>query len=67
MVAFQTGDAELALKMQESVYSGAAGLSYCYCSIFDECWSVSSLRGAEEEPIQPEPECPDYGDQGFLD
>jgi hypothetical protein len=67
VVAFNTVHTELALKMQEAVYNGAARLSYCYCSIFDECWSAYSSRPAGEEPIEPVAQCPDHGDRGFLD
>ncbi len=67
VVAFQTQHNELALKMQDAVYSGAAEISYCYCSIFDDCWMTSSTRPAGEEPIEPVDSCPDYGDGSFLD
>ncbi len=67
VVAFQTQDAGLALEMQEAVYGGAAQLSYCYCSIFDECWNSSSVRPEGEEPIQSVEQCPDYGAAGFVD
>ena len=65
--AFQTHHTELAMKMQEAVYSGAMTLSYCYCSIFDECWSTSSSRPADEEPIEQVEACADYGRDSFLD
>lgn len=67
VAAFQTHDAGLALKMQEAVYSGAAQLSYCYCSIFDDCWLSDSDRPEGEETIQPVTQCPDYGAAGFVD
>ncbi len=65
VVAFQTDDTELALSMQEAVYSGAVELTYCYCSIFDECWRISSAKAAAENPMGPVAECPDYGARGF--
>lgn len=67
VIAFQTQHNDLALKMQDAVYSGAAELSYCYCSIFNDCWMTSSTRPAREEPVDPVESCPDYGDRGFLD
>lgn len=67
LVAFNTENTELALKLQESVYNGALAVSYCYCSIFDECWNMPSSIADTEEPIQPVANCPDYGEEGFLD
>ena len=67
VVAFQTHHAELALKLQSAVYSGSVALSYCYCSIFDECWSKSSSRPAGEEPLETVDQCPDHGNAGFID
>lgn len=67
ITVFQTDNTELALKLQEVVYSGTAAISYCYCSIFDDCWISSSAPSAEKQPIQPVDQCPDYGSDGFLD
>ncbi len=67
VVAFQTAERELALSMQEAVYSGTARLTYCYCSIFDECWSTSSSLPADAEPIQRVEQCQDYGEASFID
>ncbi len=67
VVAFQTQYTELALKFQEAIYQGALGLTYCYCSIFDECWSTSSGSKAGDDPLHAVTQCPDYGDKSFLD
>jgi hypothetical protein len=67
IIAFQTHDRRLALAMQEAVYSGRAGLRYCYCSIFDDCWQVQSLSGAEDASRQAVDACPDYGEASFRD
>ena len=67
IVAVQTENTELARAMQEAVYSGALSVSYCYCSIFDECWNLPSSAANAEEIIQPIAYCPNYGEEGFLD
>ena len=67
VVAFQTHHTELARKLQAAVYSGAAGLSYCYCSIFDECWTVDSLDTTSGDGITAVEQCPDFGDGRFRD
>jgi hypothetical protein len=38
-------------------------ITYCYCSIFDECWVVDS----EKDLQTPDPVdiCPEFGDQAF--
>ena len=49
--------------LQSLVATGEAQLDYCYCSIFDECWTMT---GATADPT-PErvKKCPDYGDERF--
>ncbi len=48
---------------QRVVADAESSLSYCYCSIFDECWLVESRRN----PHQPEPveHCPEYGESSY--
>lgn len=68
IAAFQTSNRPLALRMQAAVNEGRAGLVYCYCSIFDDCWLNQSWSNANEEgSTQPIEACPDYGDTGFRD
>lgn len=63
--AFQTEHRELALAMQRAIGGGEAGIRYCYCSIFDECWIKDTL----EVPLDAEParteQCPDFGAAAF--
>ncbi|MEM6580653.1 MAG: hypothetical protein AAF699_05240 [Pseudomonadota bacterium] len=57
VIAFQTQHTALALKFQEAVYSGSLSLDYCYCSIFGDCWVVSSAQNDEDEPTRPVEVC----------
>jgi hypothetical protein len=53
--------------MQEAVYSGATEFSFCFCSIFDQCWIQDGSKTAVTDPVQSVGACPDYGDEAFLD
>ena len=67
--AFQTTHRELALAMQRAIGGGEAGIRYCYCSIFDECWIKDTLKDALDDPVNAEPvaiaQCPDFGAAAF--
>lgn len=65
LVAFQTRHRELALGMQKDIYSGALAVTYCYCSIFDDCWIKSSTPPGQRESNQLVDQCPSFGDDGF--
>lgn len=67
LVAFQTQHKDLALRLQDATYSGALNVSYCYCSIFDECWNLPSSADSGAELIQSLSSCPAYGADSFLD
>lgn len=56
-------DADLARNFQAVVQHPDTAITYCYCSIFDECWLANSQSQALD-PQQVEM-CPDYGDEGF--
>lgn len=67
VVAFQTNDRDLALAMQQAVYSGSAVLSYCYCSIFEECWRSGSGSERSDKYTDRVDACPSFGPRAFLD
>ena len=67
VIAFHTHDRHLALRMQEAVYGGSVGLSYCYCSIFDACWEARSGEPSGDPRIDAVEACPDHGDASFRD
>ena len=63
VVMLSTTDPDLARRFQASVANENISITYCYCSIFDECW----LADSQEDIQNPEPvdECPDFGDAAF--
>ena len=56
-------DPNLARRFQAAIANPENSISYCYCSIFDECWLADSRR----DILNPEPveSCPDFGDATF--
>lgn len=66
-VAFETRHRPLVLGLQQAVYSGRVALAYCYCSIFDECWLVTTSNNGREPDHPQVDQCPDYGAATFRD
>lgn len=64
LTSFHTTDRVVVEGMQAGIYSGRVSLSYCYCSIFDDCWNaqISAVGGPEPSPVE---ECPVYGEDRF--
>ena len=58
-----TTDPDLARHFQRAVATQGNYVSYCYCSIFDECWLADS-RGDLQNP-EPVAMCPDFGEESF--
>lgn len=56
-------DPDLARQFQAAIANLENSISYCYCSIFDECWLADSRR----DVLNPESveDCPDFGDATF--
>ncbi len=63
VVVFGTTDADLARKMVLAISKPRSALTFCYCSIFDECW----LADSREDLQAPEPvlACPDFGEDTY--
>lgn len=61
---FGTRAPVLVRALREAVVNESAGVEYCYCSIFDECWTVDS-RSPEAGPASVAA-CTDYGGAEFL-
>jgi len=63
VMVFSTDDAVLARNLIDAVSSSRSALTFCYCSIFDECW----LADSREDLQAPEPvaSCPDFGDETY--
>jgi hypothetical protein len=61
--AFSTSDPGLARKFMAVSASPGTSLTYCYCSIFDDCWLADSTRKMyDPEPVEA---CPDFGSAAF--
>ncbi len=63
---FSTADADLARRLLGAVVHPQSLVSYCYCSIFDDCWLVAD---SAEQTGLPEAvtACPDFGNEAFTD
>ena len=58
-----TTDPDLARHFQTAIANPENSITYCYCSIFDECWLADSQRDIQNpESVE---ECPDFGDATF--
>lgn len=64
LMFFQTMDRVAVEALQSAIYTENISLSYCYCSIFDECWlaEIKTVGGPEPAAVE---QCPSYGDARF--
>jgi hypothetical protein len=54
---------DLARQFQAVIANPKNFITYCYCSIFDECWLADSQQDIQNpESVE---ECPDFGDATF--
>ena len=59
-----TMDPDLARRFQAALANPNTSVTYCYCSIFDDCWLADSQKDIQNpEPVD---ECPDFGEAAFL-
>jgi hypothetical protein len=58
-----TTDRVLVGKFLASLARPGNVITYCYCSIFDECWVIDSDKDLQTP--DPVDECPDFGDEAF--
>lgn len=61
---FSTTDIELARKLFDAISKARSSLSFCYCSIFDECWLADSREDLQAPKLVEA--CPDFGDETYL-
>lgn len=61
---FSTTDTELARKLFGAISKPRSQLSFCYCSIFDECWLADSREDLQAPKLVEA--CPDFGDETYL-
>jgi hypothetical protein len=59
----RTDDADLARRFQRAIATPGNYVSFCFCSIFDECWLADSRKDLQK-PV-PVEMCPDFGDESF--
>lgn len=64
VVVFSTTDAELARKLVGAVSKPKGVLTFCYCSIFDECWLADSNKDLHAPELVDA--CPDFGEDTYL-
>ena len=58
-----TTDPSLARKFQAIIANPENSITYCYCSIFDQCWLADSRRDIQNPaPVET---CPDFGGGTF--
>jgi len=63
VVLFSTSDVTLVRKLQAAMRAPENAISFCYCSIFDECWLADSRQDLQNpKPIE---RCPDFGADAF--
>ena len=59
-----TTDPDVARRFQRAIATQGNYVSYCYCSIFDECWLADS-RADLQDP-EPVTMCPDFGEEAYV-
>ncbi len=64
VVVFSTTDAELVRKLVGAISKPRGALTYCYCSIFDQCWLADSREKVQTPKLVEI--CPDFGDETYL-
>lgn len=61
--SIHTNDPDLARKFQAVMSNPENYITFCYCSIFDECWVADSRKDLQNP--QTAEECPDFGEAAF--
>tara|TARA_R110000787_G_scaffold15535_2_gene47935 strand:+ start:358 stop:987 length:630 start_codon:yes stop_codon:yes gene_type:complete len=64
VVVFSTSDASLARKLAAAVSKPRGALTFCYCSIFDECWLADSRKDLQTPELVEA--CPDFGSDTYI-
>jgi hypothetical protein len=60
----RTADADLARRFQAAIARPGNYITFCYCSIFEECWLADSRQDLQSpEPVRM---CPEFGDEAFM-
>lgn len=65
VIVLSTRDADLARKLTGAISNKQRGvLTFCYCSIFEECWLADSRKDLQAP--SPVKTCPGFGDETYL-
>ncbi|MEQ9464273.1 MAG: hypothetical protein RJQ10_11485 [Haliea sp.] len=64
VVVFSTNNANLARKLVGAVSRPRGALTFCYCSIFDECWLADSGNNLQAPELVEA--CPDFGSDTYI-
>lgn len=64
VVVFSTNDADLARKLVGAVSKPRGALTFCYCSIFNECWLADSRNNLQAPELVEA--CPDFGSDTYI-
>ncbi len=64
VVVFSTMDADLARKLVGAIRKPRGVLTFCYCSIFDQCWLADSRKDLQAPELVET--CPDFGDETYF-
>jgi hypothetical protein len=64
VIIFGTTDAALARELIGAVSKPRGALTYCYCSIFDECWLADTRM--ELQTRERVDACPDFGSDAYV-
>ncbi|BFM09654.1 hypothetical protein [Halioxenophilus aromaticivorans] len=58
LLLFQTDEYKLAQLLQKAIANNELAISYCYCSIFDDCWLKHLPDSSGNQPIKEVDQCP---------
>jgi hypothetical protein len=64
VIVVSTNNANLARKLAGAVSKPRGALTFCYCSIFDECWLADSRKDLQAPEIVEA--CPDFGSDTYI-
>ena len=63
VVILSTRDADLARKLVGAISKPRGALTFCYCSIFDDCWLADSQKDLQAPELVEA--CPDFGGETY--
>lgn len=66
LTIFNTDESNLAHGIQDALYQGDLAISYCYCSIFEDCWLKPFPGSGGEQTTHTVEECPTADNSSFL-